>query len=804
MRRRHGGWLWVAVLVACTAGAAAAQEEEGGAARGRAASSASGPVVASLEVSGAAGADSERVAAAFGLGPGTQTSGSSVRDALRRVWDLDLFEDLWLGAFETPAGLALVLHVEERPRLTRLEFSGNKKIKADDLRQHSGLVPGARLSDLKLVAAVDSLRRIYREKGYVRAAVVATTHPMAPGQAAVSFSIDEGKPARIGGFAFPGAVAYPSDRLRKELASKKKGFLKGGKLDPDKVVQDIAKLRAFYRENGYKDVEVTRDSLQFSPDGQRMTLVYRIAEGPRFRLGEVRWQGNRALGDAKVRALSQLTPGGWYNGTAIERTTGDTYSEYAEQGYLYVNVEPVEQVDDSGLVDVTFQVQEGAPSHVRNISITGNTRTKEKVVRRELAVRPGDLFRRSLIIRSRDDVFRLGFFQDVQPDFRPADSTDVDLIFSVVEKETGTASAGAGYSSEGGLTGFISLGHNNLFGNGQSINIQLERGARRSNYDISFTDPWFRDSRTTLGFSLFRRDRETEVVGTGSSLRYRDKRTGGSIRFGRPLGFVDYTRGYLTYRLEGVNFEVVPDDTNGVEIPLTPAQGELRKLIESGERTTSAVELSLRRDNTRNPFYPEGGARLNWSSEFAGSFLGGQVRYHKHEFDGRWYFPSLVKPVTTMIRYRVGAIGNYGKDVPAYERFRLGGTTFYGLRGYEDYEIVPTENIRQIPDTTDKAAPYDSVHFTEIRYPGGRLMQVLTLEQQFLIVKPVHGLLFFDAGGTWNEFRQVQLGDIRKGVGLGVRLEVPLLGNLGLDFGYGFDRRKPGWRTHFLLGNLFF
>ena len=399
-------------------------------------------------------------------------------------------------------------------------------------------------------------------------------------------------------------------------------------------------------------------------------------------------------------------------------------------------------------------------------------------------------------MRTQQDIFRLGYFSDVQVNFEPADSTDVDLSLKVVEKETGTASAGAGYSSDGGLTGFIQLGHNNLFGNGQSISIQVERGAKRNNVDLSFTDPYFRDSRTTLGASLFSRDQLTQIVGTGSNLDYRDKRRGGSIRLGRPLSFLDYTRGYFTYSLESV--DLVTDQVSTV---LDSAQLVLQQFLEGGARTTSSATFTITRDNTINPFYPKGGMRSTWSSEFAGGPLGGQVKYQKHELDARVYFRSFLHRLTTMVRVRSGFLGAYGRTVPPYETFRLGGTTYYGVRGYEDYEIVPRENIRTVYTTVNDTTRTSQV----VAYPGGRFMQIFTLEQQFPIVEPVHGVLFMDAGGAWNEFSRIRLlRDLHAGAGAGVRVEVPILGNIGLDFGYGFNRAKPGWRTHFLLGSLFF
>jgi outer membrane protein insertion porin family len=798
--------LLVAALGALGAGGdALAQAGPVPADRAAAAGAASIPVAA-VRLDGVAGPDSARTLSGLGIRPGEAVTAARLREALRAVWALGMYDDFWVGLRQEEGGTALTLHVAPRPRLARVELTGNHKLDSDKLLEHTGLVVGGRLSNDQVLAAVDSVRRIYREKGYVRAQVTATTQSAGPGQAVVAFRVVEGSAARLAGVAFPGAVSFPPDLLRKQLESKFKGFLRGGKLDPDKVGKDVEQLTAFYRDRGFREVEVARDSLRFSPDGQRMTLVYNVQEGPRAWLGEVQWAGNRALGDAQVRALTQIYAGQMYNASAIRKTVEEAYSQYAELGFLYVSVDPVEQVNDSGRVELTFQVQEGAPSHLRRINISGNTRTKEKVVRRELMIHEGDLFRRSALIRTQQDVFRLGYFQDVQVDFKPADSTDVDLSLKVVEKETGTASAGAGYSSDGGLTGFVTLGHNNLFGNGQAATIQLERGARRSNIDVSFTDPYFRDTRTTLGVSVFSRDRETQIVGTGTSrLDYREVRRGGSVRLGRPLVFVDrYTRGFVTYRLEGVDLKLP-----GGVASYDSAQIALANYVSGGAQTTSLVELALRRDNTINPFYPTGGSRLNAASEFAGGPLGGQVTYNKSEYDARWYRP-VNRRLTAMLRWRGGFLSGYGKTPPPYETFRLGGTTYYGVRGYEDYAIVPDENIRTIYTTIvvndSLGMPIDSVRTSSrVAYPGGRWMQMLTLEGQFPIVHPVHGVVFFDAGATWNEWRDIQLlGDLYRGVGAGVRVEVPLLGNLGLDMGYGFDRLRPGWRTHFLLGNMFF
>lgn len=790
-------FIFLAVLVAMPIGTASSQSpaEESGAG-----------VVASVRIEGFTSGDTARVLRTIGIRPGDSVTPSVLRDAAARVWKLDLFQDLWWESQDGAEGLELVLRVVERPRISKLDFQGNNKIDDDELAKLSGLSVGSRLSSVGLAGAQDSLQRAYRKKGFVRAQVQGRTEPAGTGQMAVIFDIKEGQEARVRAFAFEGAEAFSTDELGDQLESKKKGFLRSGKMDPDKIHKDVEKLLKYYRDRGYKDVEVAPDSMRFSEDGTRITLVYRIEEGARYDIGEVTWSGFESVDERQLRSLPQPRAGEMYNASKIQEAIEGAYGQYAELGYLYINVDPQEKIVAPGVVDVNFRVQEGEPSRLHRVHIVGNTYTKEKVIRRELALREGDRFSRTLLMRSQQNIFRLGYFEDVQVDFRPAEGTDVDIYLKVKEKQTGTATAGAGYSSGTGITGFVQLGHNNLFGNGQSVNVQLERGARRNTISLSFNDPWFLDSRTTFGFSIFTREQITEVftAGTGELLNIRELRRGGSLQLGQQLGFMDYARGYMTYRIENVRQSV--DEDEGA---LSQAQQDLaNQLVTSESQTTSSVTFSLVRDSRNHPFYPSGGSRTVYSSEFAGKMLGGSVRFNKHELDYRLYTPSIIPNMATMWRWRGGVLAGYGDQtpVPDYERFRLGGTTYYGLRGYEDFEVVPQANIQNRPIIVKGSAGQDSLTggTYQIRYPGGRWMQFVSFEQQFPIVHPLHGLLFVDGGNTWNNWDAIQPLKFLWGAGFGARLEIPILGNLGLDVGYGFDRDQPGWRTHFLLGNAFF
>jgi outer membrane protein insertion porin family len=394
-------------------------------------------------------------------------------------------------------------------------------------------------------------------------------------------------------------------------------------------------------------------------------------------------------------------------------------------------------------------------------------------------------------VRTQGDIFRLGLFEDVQIDFQPAESTNVDILLKVKEKQVGTASAGAGYTSESGLTGFIELGHNNVLGNGQSLSLHLERGGKREEYFVSFTEPWFRDTPTLLGFSVFNTVLERDI--------FVEKRRGGSARLGRPLPWPDFSRGSLTYRLENVVIQPLSET-------LTAADSvALGGIALDDPQLTSSMLVTFLRNTQNNPFYPTAGTRFQLESEFAGGLFGGSVNFHKHRIEGRLYLPSVFRPVTTMLRGRVGLLGEYGDQnvlVPEYERFRLGGgTTADPLRGYDDYYVVPEKFVVQVPDTLSSGA----VVYSVVRYPGGRFASVWTLEEQFAIVHPLHAVLFLDAGNTWDLWHEIRPFDLKVGAGAGFRMEIPLLGNIGFDYGYGFNRDGGGaWKGHFLIGNFGF
>ena len=648
---------------------------------------------------------------------------------------------------------------------------------------------------------VDSLLQYYRDEGYPRTKITVKADTLVARNALdLTFQVEEGEKLRITAIEFRGATAFTGKRLRKEMKTHAKGFFGGGELKDETYAEDREKLESWYHDHGYRDMQVEGFESHPGAKPQALTLVVSVSEGRLWRFGKVTWSGNKVVGDDALLRVWGRGGTGRYDRSRLDRTTAGVYGEYAEHGFLYVRVEPSEATSDS-LVDVNFEVTEGAPSHVRLISITGNKGTRENVIRRELDVHEGDLFRKSALVRSQEDLRRLGLFEEVTPDFSAAESSDVDLVFKVKEKQVGTASAGAGYTSTTGLTGFLEIGHNNVLGNGQQLGLHLERGNKVENYSLSFTEPWFHDSPTLLGFSAY--------SNMNILTEFDEARRGGSARIGRPLPWPDYSRGSIGYTLEHVKIDNVRDSLSLTGVPIGRWQ------------LTSTLEGSFLRNSADNAFYPTKGTRLTASEAFTGGPLGGDVNYHLHRYEGRVWLPSLLRHVTTMARLRVGMVGQYTwlhGAIPDYARFRLGGgSTADPVRGYLDYQIVPPKFITDVVtryvskiDTvsTSGTAVYDTTWGSSSikrRYPGGRYMGIFTLEQQFPIVNPLHGVLFFDAGNTWDLRADIKPFDLKCGAGFGLRMEIPILGNVGFDYGYGFNRDDgPHWQGHFLLGNVGF
>ena len=758
-----------------------------------------------MRVDGNVTADSLRVLRTFEVFPHEEYSDDAVRRGIRKLFALGIFEDIRTERQEHDGVVDIVIHVRERPRIDKFEFSGNHRKSTADLQKKLFLHVGEAYSPTSAQTQVDTLLKLYRDDGFSQAKIDAVPDTTG-GRGAITlrFQIQEGEKVKVYAIRIEGMNAITQKKLEKQLKTKQHWFLGGGEVKDENLEEDRQKLEAYYHDHGYRDARVTGQTFEPQKDPRRLTYVVTVDEGKFYRFGHAEWKGVKVIPDYELAKMWRAHPGDMYDLSRVEKAQGDAFAAYAERGYLYLNIEPHEEVRDS-TVDLTFEVTEGQPSRIRLVNIVGNKGTRENVIRREISIHEGDQFKRSALIRTQGDVMRLGIFNDVQMDFSPAESTDVDINVKVSEKQVGTASAGAGYTSEAGLTGFIELGHTNVLGNAQSLQLHLERGGRTSDYLLSFTEPWFHDTPTLLGFTAFNSALTRDF--------YREHHIGASGTIGRPLRTPDFSHVTFGYRIENVTYDslVSVANTRSVTDSIT-----LQDINPGKAQLTSSLTFTFDRNTTDNPFYPNKGTRFRLRDEFYGGPFLGTVWFHRHRIEGRIYHHLPILFGTTMLRARVGLLGEYAGEtlnhVPDYERFRLGGgSTMDPVRGYDDYMIVPEkfdrifiERFNPRPDTL-AGVPGTKYDFrpVRVRYPGGRYFTTYTMEQQFPIVNPLHGVLFFDAGNTWDLGHEYQPFVLKMSTGIGFRIEIPILGNIGFDYAYGFNRDdRPRWVGHFLLGNV--
>ena len=549
--------------------------------------------VGSIHVRGTTRAESLFVAQASGLEVGYPTGRQSVRSAVRSLYALGLFSNIQV-VDETPLGASrrtLTIDVDENPRIRTISWSGNDKLGTEDLKAEIDLQAGDLLSSQRLFQAKNAVLSAYADEGYASADVFTEVTPSETGNdVSLEFKVDEGKRVKITDVHFAGATAFEKGKLRGEIELKPNNLFRRKRYTAARLREDEERLQDFYRNHGYMEAEVKEGYAEYSEDRSEVELTFQVQEGPFFRFGDVTWNGNNKVSTDRLNATTPIRPGDAYSREKVDGGAAEGYSHYQEEGYLLgIQIVPEVSVQDS-LVNVAYHVEEGEPSRVREIRIVGNTRTREYVIRRELSLVPGDRLRRSTLLRIHRDIFALGYFEDVGVEYAPAgEGNDIDVVFRVQEKSAGTATAGAGYSSDTGLTGFLEFGHNNIFGRGQALNLHLERGGRRETYDVSFTDSWAFGTPTSLGFHVFNTERDLDI--------YEERRRGFGLNAGRPWPFrPDFTRIYASYALEDVEFRDFQNLNPTSEEFLRESNRDRLPVPRSPWRATAPTAPSTRRE----------------------------------------------------------------------------------------------------------------------------------------------------------------------------------------------------------------
>ncbi len=750
-------------------------------------------VIGTVEVVGNQSADRNLILSVAGLHSGESIDFEKIQNAIKAIYGLRLFSDVQIWGEEQGDKINLTVKVAEYPRIRQILIEGNDKIKKNDILEVLTLKEGEIASPSQVQNGLNKILDLYHQKKFPLAEVESEPVPHSSGELVLKYIIKEGPKVKLKSVLITGNRAFKSSKLKGKLKLKVDNF-------EEKFQDGKENLTSFYKDNGYLDATIVAESVWYSPDKKEMNVWLAVSEGPQYRFGNVSVEGEKLFSEEALLRRMKFKTGEVYSQKKYEESLQAISELYFEEGHIYLQVRD-ELRTDQQRVNLHLSLVEGVPAHVNLIGIEGNTKTKEKVIRRELFLRPGDLFRRSLLMRSIRNVMVLNYFANVTPNFEVLPNGDVDLVLKVEEKPTGQISFGAGYSETDKLVGTIALGIPNLFGNGQSADFNWDFGKRRNSFSFSFTDPWFRDTPTTIGLDIFSIDRR------GYSNDYTEKSRGVGLRGGRRLTWPDnYFRIVGRYRFERINYDDFSDgfiagvDASLIRSDSTLSSDSLRldslREIELGKlrnpNFTSAIDFTLVRDSRDLIQFATRGSVVSANTEIGGSFIGGNWNYIKEVIDLKKYI-RLIGKIVLYGRAKYGIVDSWKKNIESNisytERFTPGGIDPDGLvRGYPDSWI----GLRNLQG-----------------FPLARSMAVYNLELQIPIAEQqIYGILFADAGNAWLTGKEAQLvsfsGGLYRSAGFGVRLVVPMLGMIGFDYGYGFDYPySDKGRIHFQFGQQF-
>ncbi len=736
--------------------------------------------ISEIELIGNVSAEEEMILFNSGLHEGLVLSPDrhEIANAIRSLYNLRIFSDIIIeGVLDGPERIKLRISLTEFPKLDKLVFQGNRKIKKGKLEKTLGFITGQFFGPRDELRAKTQILDLYKKERYLLTEVTLKLGEITPkGRHPLIIKIDEGPRVKLRRVDFHGNEKFTDSKLRKQMKeTKPKRFLRGGDFKEENYREDLRNVEEFYKKKGYREAYILSDSLYYDESKKDLFIDITVEEGTRYNFGRITWSGNEIFDDKDLSRLITAEHGEVYSQERFDKTLENLRSEYGNIGHIATQILPRETIRGDS-IDVHFEIVENDPSKIRMINIVGNSKTKDRVIRRELFIRPGQTFSRSLLERSLRNVMVLDYFNNVEPDVQPnEDLTQIDLTFRVEEKSTGTASVGGGFSEQGGLVGTIGLSIPNFLGNGQLLSFNWEFGSRLSQLQVSFSEPWLFNTPTSLSGSVFRVNRRI----TGNEFDIRD--VGFNIRLGRRLRWPDdYTQAGISYGISETKF--VDFDSDSLDVNRPP---------QLQDNITSRMSFIMSRDSRNLPQFASEGSVFNYTLELAG--LGGNINYHRHTINNSFYFPLFWK-VALSFKQQFGAIAGFrGSTAPFNERFTPGGTDLIDgtvLRGYNDRSVGPINATGGLI--------------------GGRSMLIYNLEASMPVVpNQIYLLAFFDAGNAWENVGELSLFDLRRSAGLGVRIFAPLVGIIGFDFGWGFDRRRVdgqpvGMLTHFQFGPQFF
>lgn len=703
-----------------------------------------------------------------------------VSEDIKRIYSLGYFEDISVKVEEKADNKVVVIFVvKEKPVLKSLEIEGYRRIARSKILKAADIKEGTFLEEMKLKQAQEAILDLYTKKGFTDTKVsYDISIDKNSNEAKVVFTIQESGRLRIKRIFVMGNMTFSDKRILGLIKTRKAWFFRAGFFKEKEFEDDLERIKDFYKKEGFQDVEV---NYKIETDLKRglLYITLNITEGKRYKIGKVTIEGFEEISEAAIRKAIDIRSGDIYSEEKVQVQLAKIQEIYFNEGYIFAQIKPLSFVNpDSGLVDVTFQIKENDLVYVRMVDIRGNTKTKDKVIRRELKILPGEKFDGEKLRKSKENLQNLGFFEEVKFDTESTNTpSQQDLIVEVKEAKTGSFSFGGGFSSVDEFIGFLELRQHNFdyknfpyfTGGGQDLSMYFQTGSITSEYSLSFTNPWIFDKPISFGFDVYRRvrDRESDV-----GLGYNEKRRGGTLRLGRR--FFETVHAGVSYNYETVTISDVDPE----------ASSEFRK--EEGENSISTVGLSLSFDTRDNVFVPSKGFLFSNSVDVAGGAFGGDKDFIRVYTRLSQYFPFF-KGSVLEARVRAGIVTEYddSNDVPIYERFFAGGAST--IRGYRERKVGPIDTASEDP-IGGEAIFVGNLEYT---YPLGDFLKVAA---------------FFDSGNVWADYSDFLSGNLKSGIGIGIRVKTPL-GPVSIDYGFPLNiepgEEKREGRFHFNISRGF-
>ena len=564
-----------------------------------------------------------------GLKVGSALSSENIAQAIRLLWRLEIFSDIQISQEKVENGFKVIISVKLLTLVDSIVTEGFEEYKEEEILTAIKITRGFALGERKIVQLRKIILDLYREKGFLAADVDFRVTPLSSDSTRVDVKISmiEGKKIKVKSINISGNQAISDKKVKKTIETKENRWYRAGEFKEDVFEEDKKKIVALYHSEGYRDATVQRDSTYFDEKNEKMNIVLFIYEGQQYKFGKTTIDGNTYFTDEQLLEKIRYKEGDIYNQQEMylsvigytDQGIEGVQTLYNDEGYLKTIINPIETVRGDS-IDIYIDIAEGNISNISKVLIEGNTKTIEKVIRREIILDPGMPFSRSKLDRSRRDIMALNYFQDVSVDYEPhVDTDDVDIKFKVVEKQTGMASMGAGYSERDKLVGTLSFQNQNLFGNGQSIRFNWDMGSRRRSFQIGFGEPWLFNTPTSLSFDIYNTVRSDYTTAFDE-----EKRRGISVLLGRRLDkWIDYSRATITYRLEDVDY--------------SNASSYYTNYLITGK--TSSFRFMFIRDSTDLPQFATEGATTAGTVEIAGGPLGGDLSYYKYLLYNEMYTP---------------------------------------------------------------------------------------------------------------------------------------------------------------------